>query len=104
MADEKAKEAFAVGRRAKDDTILEIMTAELDAFERATGKTVDVTVKDSTDGGNCEAGVVAWRKKNAGGRASVPAREMLQIAAEGRDQVSRVVLGIRRAIARMKSE
>jgi len=104
MIDEKEKEAFAVERRAKDDAILAAVTSELDAFEHATGKTVDVTVKDSTDGGNCESGVIAWRKKNAAGRESVPAREMLQIAAESRDQVSRAVRGVRRAIVRMRGE
>jgi len=106
MTDEQKKKQSAVdveARRDKDDLILATVTAELHSFEFSTGMTVEVSIADSVAGGNCESGVVAWRAKNAGGRTSVPAREMLEIAGKSRDQISRVVLGIRRAIARMKT-
>jgi post-segregation antitoxin (ccd killing protein) len=89
-------------RRDKDDALLAEITAELDAYESATGKTVNVSIDDSVAAGNCREGVVAWRAKNAGGRESVPAREMLQLAAANRDQVSRVVLGVRKALKRAR--
>lgn len=87
-------------RIAKDDATLAAMTAELDTFEATYGP-VNVTVADSVAAGNCESGVIAWRAANAGGRVTIPAREMLAAAAESRDQISRVVLGIRRAMKRM---
>jgi hypothetical protein len=89
-------------RIAKDDDTLAAMTAELDAFEEQYGP-VTVSVADSVAAGNCESGVTAWRKKNIGGDGTqkVTARAMLEVAASGRDQISRVVLGIRRAMKRM---
>jgi hypothetical protein len=102
MADDKKKtEEHTPERIAKDDSILASMTVELDAYE-ATHGPVTVTVADSVAAGNCEAGVIAWRKANMGGDGTqkVSAREMLRVAAQSRDQISRVVLGIRRAMRR----
>lgn len=101
MADKKTEE-HTPERIAKDDATLAAMTAELDAFEAKRGP-VDVTVADSVAAGNCESGVIAWRKKNIGGDGTqyVSARAMLEVAAQGRDQISRVVLGIRKAMQRM---
>jgi hypothetical protein len=87
-------------RTAKDDATLTAMTEELDTFEAKYGP-VYVTIADSVAAGNCESGVIAWRKENVDGKVIVSAREMLEVAAEGRDQISRVVLGIRRAMRRM---
>ena len=109
VSEEKAKAGFVElppkhtpERVAKDDGTLASMTAELDAFEAQYGP-VTVSVADSVAAGNCESGVIAWRKKNIGGDGTqkVSAREMLEVAATGRDQISRVMLGIRRAMRRM---
>lgn len=85
-------------RKQKDDQLLAVALAELDAFEERTGIAVEVPAHVSTAAGNCAPGVVEWRAKHAGGREVIPARELLTIAAECRDQISRVVLGVRRAI------
>lgn len=87
-----------MSRIQKDDALIAAAMEELDAAEKETGTIIQVPKQTSIHGGNCEAGVIAWREKWAGGRDIVPAREMLTIAANCRDQVSRVVLGVRNAI------
>jgi len=87
-------------REEKDNQLLAAAFEELDAHEAKTGQVVDVHIDISNAAGNCMSGVLEWRKKWAGGREVVSARELLQIAAQCRDQISRVVLGVRKAISR----
>ena len=87
-------------RRAEDDQLISDAATELQAAEAKLGHAIDVTVDDSHHSGNCYDGVVAWRALHAGGRSSVPAQEMLQIAAECRDRVPLVVRGVRKSIAK----
>lgn len=85
--------------RAAEDALLATARAELRACEEDLGTPLQISVDTSRAAGNCRAGVLDWRSKNAGGRAVIPAGEILDIAEATRDRVTQAVAGVRRAVA-----